>query len=269
MSADGSPAQPTTGPTIAGMATPSPIALDVHAGVVRPLKAAELIARRILHDILDRGLGTGASLPAEAQMMVEYDVSRESLREGLRLLEVQGFITIRRGPGGGPVVGTVDPAAFGRMASMFFQMAGATYDELYAAWSAAEVLLAELAARHPDAAHRARLMAPFLDDGHLHEASPVDEQADFHAALAGLAGNRVLEITMQLFGQIVTHHAVVAGDPGSGTAAVFSDHAELARAVRGGHPQRARQVMEEHVARVVEHLKQFPETAGDRTVAWI
>lgn len=74
---------------------------------------------------------------------------------------------------------------------------------------------------------------------------------------------------MQIFGQIVTHHAVMTGDLDDGSAAVFHDHADVARAVRAGHPQRARQGMQEHVARVVAHLEQFPETSGDRIVTWL
>lgn len=251
------------------MASRPPIALDVHAGVVRPLKTAEVVARRIVADILDQGLSTGTCLAAEAQMMDAYDVSRESLREALRLLEVHGFVTIRRGPGGGPIVGTVDPAAFGRMATMFFQMGGATYDELYDAWSAAEVLLAGLAARHPDRAHRAEVMAPFLGDGRVHEASPSSEQAEFHAALAELTGNRVLQITMQLYGQIVTYHAVAGDVAGAQISTVFHDHREIALAVRAGHPLKARAAMEDHVARVVARLRQNPDTPGDRIVAWL
>ncbi|MBX3313179.1 MAG: FadR family transcriptional regulator [Actinobacteria bacterium] len=250
------------------MASRPPIALDVHAGDVRPLKTAEVVARRIVQAILDDGLGSGAQLPAEARMMELYDVSRESLREALRLLEVQGFIVIRRGPGGGPVVGSVDPAAFARMASMYFQMAGVTYDELYAAWSSAEVLLAELAARHPDAARRAELMAPFQVEGPLDQTSPMVEHADLHAALAALTGNRALEISMQLFSQIVTHHGVSETDA-EGRAMVFEDHAELAGAVRGGHPQLARKLMEGHCERVVERMRMRTDTAGDRIVAWL
>ena len=94
-------------------------------------------------------------------------------------------------------------------------------------------------------------------------------QAQFHAALAALAGNTVLEITMQLFGQIVSHHAVVAGDPTTPMNEVFHDHVELARAVRSGHPRVARRVMENHVTMVVDYLQQRPELARDRLVAWI
>jgi GntR family transcriptional repressor for pyruvate dehydrogenase complex len=245
-----------------------PIALDVHAGDVRPLKTAEIVARLIVRSILDEGLGSGASLPAEAQMMALYDVSRESLREALRLLEVQGFIAIRRGPGGGPVVGSVDPASFARMASLYFEMAGVSYDELYEAWGAAEVMLAEQAARHPDVARRTELMAPYQLDGGLSGASPMAAHADLHAALAALTDNRALEITMQLFTQIVTHHGVSDSDA-EGKAIVFEQHAELARAVRGGHPQLARRLMEEHVRVVIGRMRERPDTAGDRIVAWM
>ena len=104
-----------------------------------------------MHDIVTAGLQTGDGLPPEAAMLEHYKVSRESLREGLRLLEVQGLISIRRGPGGGPMVGTVDPANLGRVSTLFYHLAGATYRELFEAWVLAESMLAERAARNPDA----------------------------------------------------------------------------------------------------------------------
>src|SRR6478736_6338216 len=64
-------------------------------GVMRQLKTSESVAR----DIVEQGLVTGDSLPSEAVMLEEHGVSRESLREALRLLEVQGLLSIRRGPG--------------------------------------------------------------------------------------------------------------------------------------------------------------------------
>ena len=83
-------------------------------------------------------------------MLDQYDVSRESLREALRLLEVQGLVAIRRGPGGGPTVCTVDPANLGRVSTLYYHLAGATYRELWEAWILAESILAERAAANPD-----------------------------------------------------------------------------------------------------------------------
>ena len=71
----------------------------------RVLKTSELIAREIILDITGRGLKEGDALPSEAQMLRHYEVGRASLREALRLLEVQGLVRIRTGARGGPVVG--------------------------------------------------------------------------------------------------------------------------------------------------------------------
>ena len=130
--------------------------------VFRPLKTAEGFARDLVRDIVNRGLQTGDKLPSEAVMLEDYGLSRESLREGLRLLEVQGLITIRRGPGGGPIVGHLDPASLGRTSTLYFHLAGATYRELLEAWLVLEPILAERAARNPDRDARAG------DDGALH-----------------------------------------------------------------------------------------------------
>jgi GntR family transcriptional regulator, transcriptional repressor for pyruvate dehydrogenase complex len=82
-------------------------------------------------------------------MVEQYAVNRESRREGLRLLEVQGLITLRRGPGGGPVVDRLDPANLGRISTLYYHLAGGTYAELFEAWAIAETILAERAARNP------------------------------------------------------------------------------------------------------------------------
>src|SRR5512134_2349996 len=138
--------------------------MKIEAGstVLRPLKTSETVARDIVHYVVAGGLGNGDSLPSEARMLEQYGVSRESLREGLRLLEVQGLITIRRGPGGGPSVGQVDPANLGRVSTLFYQLAGGTYAELFEAWTITEPILAELAARNEDRETVRRAMAPFV-----------------------------------------------------------------------------------------------------------
>ena len=139
--------------------------------VMRPLKTSESVARDIVHDIVSGGLRTGDRLASEAAMLDQYGVSRESLREGLRLLEVQGLITIRRGPGGGSIVGRVDPANFGRISTLFYHLAGGTYEELFEAWVETEAALAERAARNEDRATVRHAMAPFFEVPESHGSS--------------------------------------------------------------------------------------------------
>jgi GntR family transcriptional regulator, transcriptional repressor for pyruvate dehydrogenase complex len=239
---------------------------------LRPLKTSETVARDVVHDIVSGELGEGDRLPSEAQMLADYGVSRESLREGLRLLEVQGLITIRRGPGGGPVVGTVDPANLGRSASLYYHIAGATYDELFDAWVTAESLLAERAARHADRAEVRRFMDPYLvplsevGDAQLDEYVAATTQ--FHAVVASLADNRVLELLLSTIGQVVTHHVVVASDPREVADIVGPDHVEIAGAIRAGLPKKAGSLMAGHIGAIADFYRERMGPRVNDYVEW-
>ncbi len=241
--------------------------------LLRPLKAAEIVARSIVGDIQTEGLEPGTCLPSEAAMLDKYGVSRESLREGLRLLEVQGMITIRRGPGGGPVVGSVDSAHLGRVSALFYNMSGATYGELFEAWVWAEGELADRAARNPDAALRVSTMSRFVVDGAHVEPESLDSyleaHAGFHHAVAKLSGNRVLALSLEAYGQIVAHHVAMVDDPRKLNDVLLDDHQHVAKAVSAGHSRRARELMEEHLRRVVEYCSERLNGTLESAVEWL
>jgi DNA-binding FadR family transcriptional regulator len=241
--------------------------------VTRSLKTSESVARDIVHDIVSGGLRTGDRLAPEAVMLEQYGVSRESLREGLRLLEAQGLISIRRGPGGGPIVGRVDPANFGRMSTLFYHLAGGTYEELFEAWVEAEATLAERAARNEDRAMVRAAMVPFLEPSDHHVdtgtiAEFVFAHSHFHAVVASLAGNRVLQLMLQTIGQIVTHHVAINADPRDADTDIHRDHADVARAIAAGRPAKARSRMEDHIGLMSEFYKGEIGAQMDEFIEW-
>jgi DNA-binding FadR family transcriptional regulator len=238
-------------------------------GTTRPLKTSETVARDLVHDIVARGLHTGDKLPSEAAMLEEYGVSRESLREGLRLLEVQGLITLRRGPGGGPVVGRIDPANLGRISTLYYHLAGGTYEELFEACIMTETTLARLAARNPDRAAVKTAMQPFLESEENGGSSDdvaafVADHLRFHSVVASLARNRVLELILQSVGQVFTHHVVGSTDPRDIQADIERDHVDIAWAVAGGHAAKAATLMEQHVRSLTDGYRaQMGDQVGD------
>src|SRR6516165_7115435 len=68
---------------------------------LRNVKRSEMLAQEIVEEIIAKGLNPGDLLPPEAEMLSHYGVGRASLREALRLLESQGLVTLKPGPGGG------------------------------------------------------------------------------------------------------------------------------------------------------------------------
>jgi GntR family transcriptional repressor for pyruvate dehydrogenase complex len=238
-----------------------------------PLKASETIARRVVETIVTRGLTPGDMLPREADMLREYGVSRETLREALRLLEVQGLITLRRGPGGGPVVGAALSVNLGRVSTLYFQMAGATYNELFEAWVLGEATLAERAARNPDADLRATTMAPYVEpfdhDDDESVASFMRAHTGFHDAVGALGSNRVLDLTLASFGKIVSYQAGVVEDPRILRSEIYAGHENVARAISAGHNRAARRLMEEHIGVVLEYFREHFHGRLDDAVEWV
>ncbi len=253
---------------------PNCIPIAPNGGVTRPLKTSEVVARNVARDIIEGGLQTGDGLPPEAVMLKQYGVSRESLREGLRLLEVQGLITIRRGPGGGPVVGTVDPTNLGRVSTLYYYLAGASYRELFEAWVLSEGTLAELAALNPDAEARRAMLSPYLDPNSAPQSEDELEafmtpHLLFHSAIARLVNNRVLELMLRTSGQIASHHFAVTDDPRHLAATIDRDHLALAKAIIAGQSKKARRLMEDHIRSVADANVKHLGSKVDDLIEWI
>jgi len=107
----------------------------------RGRKRAEQVAFGIVQKIVARGQQAGDKLPHEAEMLAEYGVSRSSLREALRLLEVQGLVTIRPGRrGSGTEVGRIDPANLAGTLVLYLMMQRVNMNQLLEAWGMVRTL---------------------------------------------------------------------------------------------------------------------------------
>jgi len=231
----------------------------------RTLKTSEVVALEIVRDIVRNNMQPGDRLPLEAEMLVQYRVSRSSLREALRLLEVQGLIGIRPGPGAGTVVGRVLPGNLSRTLTLHLHMLGANYDELLQAWMESEPVLARLAALNPDREKVRESLTPFLDESH---AWAVREGLQFHDILADLAGNQVLALTLRSIGFIVTEQVLTSAERGELEQQIVHDHRELAEAIIAGDAELAAHRMREHIRHAVEDFKAFwPLKVGEK-VQW-
>jgi len=236
----------------------------------RSSKTSEIVALEIVRDVVTQGLKPGDRLPLEAEMLVQYRVSRSSLREALRLLEVQGLITIRPGPGSGTVVGRVLPGNLARTLTLYLHMSGATYDELLDAWTKSEPLLARLAAQNPDRARVREVLTPYLNENHGTDNGKwsVPEGLDFHDQVAELADNPVLSLVLQSIGFIVAEQVLTSTQRGELEERIVHDHSALAEAIIAGKADKAEQLMAEHIHHIVEDFKAYwPRKVGEK-IQW-
>ncbi|GAA4821056.1 FadR/GntR family transcriptional regulator [Nocardioides caeni] len=236
----------------------------------REPKAAEVTASRIVDDIIEGRVHVGEKLPTEPEMLERYEVSRETLREALRLLEIQGIIDIKRGPGGGPFVAPLNSGYLARTSSLYFHLAGATHAELFQTWAILEPTLAELVAQQPDRKGKRKAFAPYIDyDPQAHQSDELfTDFNNFHSLIAELSGNRVLTLVTQSVTHVVVENVLSAVDPVAEASMLSHSHEDIAIAIVDGRATKARKLMAEHIHEVRDtYLSRSPDQ-GMTTVEW-
>lgn len=233
-------------------------------------KAAELTASRIVDDIMEGRVAVGDKLPTEPEMLERYAVSRESLREALRLLEIQGIVDIKRGPGGGPFVAPLNSGYLARTASLYFHLSGATHVELLDTWATLEPSLAERVAQLPDRKRKRAIFSRFLEydpSDHV-EVELFDDLNNFHAVIAALSGNRVLTLVTQAVTHIVVENVLTSVDPVAEQSMLTHSHADIAQAMIDGRASKARKLMSDHILEVSRTFIERDPDHGLATIQW-
>ncbi len=220
---------------------------------VRGRKRSEQVAHQIVTDIVREGKGRGAKLPLEAELLEQYGVSRSSLREALRLLEVQGLITIRPGPGSGTEVGAPEPGNLSGTLALYLMMARASLGQLFDAWRMVEPILAQLAADNSDRERVHALMAEFASNAAQDDRALTSGLA-FHDAVAELAENPVLALILGAVGFLVTEQVRINAPGFELSEATVHAHERIADAILAGDAARASMEMRAHLDEVMAEI---------------
>jgi GntR family transcriptional repressor for pyruvate dehydrogenase complex len=211
----------------------------------RNFKLAELIAFEIVKFIMAEQLRPGDRLPLEAQMLKRYQVARPTLREAIRLLEFQGLIMLRTGPGRGPVVGDATPEHLAQTLTLYLHLLNSTYGELYDANREMQPILARRAAQNADRKRVLETMSPFVDS-----EQPPGPVLNFHVKVGDLAGNSVLQLCCQAISAV---HArkVVDVIPREMAQEIVEEHRKIAKAIIAGKASAAARLMEQHMTHLI------------------
>lgn len=216
-------------------------------------KLAEVLAAAIRDDIASRGWQVGEVFGTEVALLERYQVSRAVLREAVRLLEYHAVVTTRRGPGGGLVVAEPQAQASIDTIALYFQYRLPRREDLTVIRDAIEIHnVAEVVARHdaPD-------VGAFLENQRLRIEQAGDdtrkagvEEFVFHAGLAKLAGNAVLELFLRILVEVFRRYWASTDQPApSHTDLVDVRHAHLRiiEAIAQGDDSLARHRLRRHL----------------------
>jgi GntR family transcriptional repressor for pyruvate dehydrogenase complex len=178
-------------------------------------KSADLIAAQIRRQVVQGQLKSGDALPPEAELMAQFQVSRPTLREALRILEAESLITVRRGSRGGVRITTPDFSVAVRYIGLLLQMTGTTVEDVYEARSVIETAAVAMLARNrtrkdvADLRAQIKSLQQMVDDtsnADLDIDKWAAESYRFHDLLLERSGNKTIAVQGLILREIVATH---------------------------------------------------------------
>jgi len=236
---------------------------------------AEQVAHTLLERIISAQLKPGASFATEAELLSQFNVSRPTLRESLKLLESQGVLRLRPGPGGGIIVGEPSADLLAHGLSVFLRLHEVPFVTVLKAREVIEPALAYAAALNGEEADFAELGASIARMKKVNAPSDqqafIDENRVFHGVIARASGNRVLEVFWHTI-SILAHgeHHGIRYSVGN-QAHVVKAHQRILDACRKRNGKAAAAAMESHVSGLenlvrvrYQHLLKHPTSVVER-----
>ncbi len=218
----------------------------------RPVQVAEAIKDWVV----EQGLQSGDRLPNEAELIERFGMAKGTVREAMRILEAQGLIKTRTGPGGGSFVHEVSRQRAKALLGNYFYFKDLTIGNIYQLRLTLEPeLAASLAGKLSD-----DVLATLEENiaTYSEPAASLDEERDqhvaslrFHAILAEQAKNPLLGFVIDFMVNLLTDLTVyrrLYSPPNIELWKQGHDHQrQLVIALREGNADEAKAIMSDHM----------------------
>lgn len=228
------------------------------------------VAEQIVEEISRKQYPPGTKLPGEKEMLAQYAVGRGTLRESLRYLEMNGVLTVKPGPGGGPVVAEPDAHDLASTLGLFLQLNGTSFGAILEVREVLEPAIAGLAAKSATKALAAEIresvdrMEANIDDLDLFLA----ENENFHHLVATGAANPVFTLLIGSLDRITDGSRLGISFPLKRRQAVLKAHRGISQAIDKSDAEAAASAMSRHVRAFRRYTMENYPGAIDNTLRW-
>jgi DNA-binding FadR family transcriptional regulator len=229
-------------------------------GKIRPHnrfpKRSDLIAEEITAWIVSRDLGPGDKLPPEKSLIEIFGVSRGTMREALRALEVQGLVRLMTGPRGGGLIVEIPEERAMQFLCGYFYFRTLTIDDVYRVRCTLEPQLAVAVTGQLTEAHFRRL-AELIDEAAIVPRTAEQRRAqrsaelEFHNVIADACSNSwlafVCRFMNRMLNDLIVFKKLYYAPHKEFAEANRCSHRDLVAAFRSEDREAARAIMQKHM----------------------
>jgi GntR family transcriptional repressor for pyruvate dehydrogenase complex len=221
-------------------------------------KISEHIIEQIRRAIFEGRLKPGDRLPPEKELIKNFEVSKATLREALRSLEVLGFLEIRKGASGGPFVIEVDMKKAKESFANFLLFKNLSLKDLSEVRLILEPYVAEKAASaitEEDLKSLEKLNKEC--DYVLKNNIPIESrknEIEYHRIIGSISGNPILMFILDIVENLLIDTKEILQPGKEFSQRVLNAHKRIYKALLERNPQKAREEMVKHVQEIERDL---------------
>jgi GntR family transcriptional repressor for pyruvate dehydrogenase complex len=225
---------------------------------VKSSKVCQHISDQIRNAIFDGRLKPGDKLPFERELIEKFKVSKATLREALRSLEVLGFLEIRKGVSGGAFVTEVDMTKARDSFTNFLLFKNLSLKDLSEVRLLLEPYIAEKATLAITKEDLNRLGKLIKDSEHAIKNDMAFEsrkdEIEFHRIIASITGNPILMFILDFVENLLIDTKAILKPGKEFSSKVLKAHKRIYNALLEKNVKKVHEEMVRHIREVEKDL---------------
>lgn len=216
------------------------------------LTLSEQIADQIKAAIISKDLSLGDKLPAEQELADQFQVSRPTIRDAIKILAASKLIVTKSGAKGGHFVVEIDLNTlindFSDFITLSLSLEGMTIDEVLEVRDTVELKSSYLAAlrRTEDDLKILKECLPSLEN-HISSIQFYEQDFKFHKAVAKATHNRMIITTTEAITLSLTNYFAQADCPSQLREKLITELYDIYEAIKEKNPDLAVEKMKQHL----------------------
>lgn len=237
---------------------------------VKSNRISEYIISQIRNAVFEGKLKPGDRLPPEHQLMETFGVSKATLREALRGLELLGFLQVRKGIEGGAVITEVDIKPALDCLTNYLHFKNPSIRDLTRVRILLESYCAEKAAPAISPEEIGKLEELNEACAQALEADDQDEirknEIEFHRTIAGVTQNPILMVLIDIVENLLDGTKEILQPDKTFSEKVLAAHKKITASLLQKNPDQTREEMLKHIREVEKDLIMLQEARRNQEI---